>query len=627
MNDIARQIETKLVYYNDMYRKGTPVVSDQVFDALLDEFEKLVSAEDYKRIRESLFSTKGKIRHQYTIGSMRKTKAEDDSVLKWARKENGSSYLIVEKIDGMSMVLHFFNGKLVKAVSRGDGEYGEDYTAKMKLVVEDRNDDFTGQIRTEALLPISELKTINDMGYSYKNPRNAVVGILGSDSVDPDLVKRCKIIAYQILGSSNQKTVQYAQLHTLGFDLPKSALHQSITSPDVLKKLYEKWTEDSDYEIDGLVIHNMDERDEDVKLPTHSIAFKVNDLIATTTIEGVEWNMSRDKRMKPVMLIKPIELGGATIKRATGNNVQWILDRELKIGSTVTIEKAGDIIPKIVDVVPNSNGRFVIPRDCPHCGQILGRKGVDLICENATCDGAAVKQVNMFLRNLGVEGVSEKSLENIGITSIDKLLNFYPSPNKHIENCLMDELFKNVFCKTKVELICNLPFHGFGKKTVKKVMDTYGRNRIAHCNIPVDGLSAERLSEFKAQFADLVKWTELITHDNRWKPAAPKKVSTSPLTTKLSGMSFCFTGKLDTMTRGEAEAYVNANGGITKGVSNKLTYLVTNNPKSGSSKNRKASDLGVKLITEIQFLELIGKTITKNKQNNVQSGMFDINDL
>lgn len=627
MNDTLRQIETKLVYYNDMYRNGTPVVSDQVFDVMLEQFERDASKEDYIRVRESLFNATGKIRHQYIIGSLRKTKAEDDSVLKWSNKEKASSYMIVEKLDGMSMVCHFVEGKFVKAVSRGNGTYGEDYTNKVRHIVDDLTTDFTGEVRTEALLPISELKKINDIGYSYKNPRNAVVGILGSDSADVDVVKRCRVIAYQIMGSNKNKAVQYMELERLGFTLPNSTLLKDITSPDQLKKIYEKWTESSDYEIDGLVIHNLDKGDENVKLPIHSIAFKVNDLVATTKIIGIEWNMSRDKRMKPVIQIAPIELGGATIKRATGNNLQWIIDRQLRIGSIVTIEKAGTIIPKIIDQVPNMNGQLIIPKDCPCCSTKLGRKGVDLICENASCDGAAVKQINMFLRNCGVEGVSEKTLENLGLTSFNKLMDFFPRPNSHIENKLIDQLFKNVFSKTKVELIVNLPFHGFGKKTVQKIMDTYGKNRMAHTNIPIDGLSSERLDEFKSQFKDLVKWVEIITHDNRWKPSVPKKQSASIITSKLNGISFCFTGKLNNMTRSEAESYVNMNGGTCKGVSNKLTYLVTNNPNSGSSKNKKAADLGVQLITEAQFLELIGKKIPEKKVNTKDSTLFDINNL
>lgn len=627
MNDTLRQIETKLVYYNDMYRKGTPVVSDQVFDALLEQFEKDASVEDYKRVRESMFSATGKIRHQYIIGSLRKTKAEDDSITKWVNKENGKSYFIVEKLDGMSMVLHYVEGRFVKAVSRGDGTYGEDYTNKVRHIVEDLTSDFTGEIRTEALLPKSALRKINDMGYTYKNPRNAVVGILGSDSVDPQLVKMCKVIAYQIMGSSLDKVGQYSQLERLGFTLPLNMMIGTISGPMFLKKIYEDWTARSDYEIDGLVVHNLSEKDENVKLPTHTVAFKVNDLVATTKIVGIEWNMSRDKRMKPVVQIEPIDLGGATIRRATGNNVQWIIDRDLRIGSIVTIEKAGDIIPKIIDQVPNAMGKLDIPTECPHCGSTLGRKGVDLICKNASCGGAAVKQINTFLRNCGVEGVAEKTLDNMGLTSIDRVLNFYPRANSHSGNKLVDELFKNVFSKTKVDLICCLPFHGFSSKSVKKIMDTYGKNRLAHTNIPVDGMSADRMADFKRQFADLVKWVEKITHDNRWKPVAPKKQSNSPLTTKLAGMSFCFTGKLETMTRSEAEAHVNANGGTTRGVSNKLTYLVTNDPKSGSGKNKKAAELGVQLITEAQFVELLGKKMPAKKTDVDDGQLFDINDL
>ncbi len=630
MKDCLRQIESKIVYYNDMYRKGAPVVSDQVFDALLEQFERDASPADYARVRESLFSDKGDVKHQYIIGSLRKTKAEDDSVTKWFTKDNVREALAVEKLDGMSMVLNYVDGNLVMAASRGDGEYGKDYTAKVKLLPGiAKKDEYTGQIRTELVLPKTSLKKINDLGYAYKNPRNAVVGIVGSSSIDPELVKMCKIIAYQIMGSNDKKVDQYDELAVaLKFDIPKHKFYvHGLPASENLKALYEKWTAESDYEIDGIVIHNMAHGDENLRLPTHTIAFKVNDLVATTTLIGKEWNMSRDKRMKPVGLIKAIELGGATIRRVTLNNAQWILDRGLRNGSMVTIEKSGDIIPKLVDAVSLATGDFDIPTYCPHCEVKLDRKGVDLICKNTTCTGADVKQINMFLRNLGVEGVSEKSFENMGLTSIDKLMKFYPRPNSHLENKLMDQLFKNVFCKTKVELICSLPFHGMSKKSVENIMSILGKKRVAHTNEPLKGISAARYASFQRQFKDLVMWVEIITHVNRWKPAAPKKVSTSPLSTKLAGMSFCFTGKLETMKRSEAELFTTSNGAEVKSVSNKLTYLVTNKPNSGSSKNKKASQLGVKLITEKQFCELIGRKYVAAADASVDQNQQDFNNL
>ena len=355
MTDQARQIETQLVYWNDEYRKGTPVVSDPVFDSLLEQFESFVTVEEYTRVRESLFNTKGDVKHQYIIGSLKKTKAEDDSILKWIGKDNVTEAYIVEKLDGMSIVLHYVDSVLVKAVSRGDGEYGKDYTENLKHIAPLRLDlKFTGQVRAEVVLPISELKNINDIGFTYKNPRNATTGLITSKSTEADLLKRCKVIAYQIMGSTEKKPTQYSALYDLGFTLPKRETFDTRidnVTPNSLKAIYEIWTAQSDYEIDGLVIHNLNYGDENIKLPTHTIAFKVNDLVATTTVLDIEWEMSRGKEYRPVVVFKAIELGGATIQRATGNNLQWLIDHKLEIGCSVIIEKAGDIIPRIVQVV------------------------------------------------------------------------------------------------------------------------------------------------------------------------------------------------------------------------------------------------------------------------------------
>jgi len=530
------------------------------------------------------------------------------------------------------MVLTYVDGDLVMAASRGDGTYGSDYTEKVKCIPGiAKKDNYTGQIRTELLIKKSVLQEVNDLGFTYKNPRNGVVGIASADSFDPDLMKRCSILAYQIMGDTRKKGFQYTDLAAMGFDIPKVDFlyaKSGQATPDALKAIYEKWSEQSDYEIDGLVIHNTNFGDEDKKLPEHTIAFKVNDLVESTTLLGVEWSMSRSKDFRPVGLIKPIELGGATIRRVTMNNAQWIIDRDLRIGSTVTIEKAGDIIPKIIDVVPNMNGKLDIPTICTSCGSILSKVGVNVSCTNNDCKGANVKQLNTFLRNLEVEGFSERSLEVMNINSITDLLNFYPD-GSHNQSKFMTELYKKVFGRTKIELIIALPFIGFGKRGTAKFMKAYGKQRILHNFVPVDGMSSDRQVEFKSQFKELIKWKELITHDNRWKPQAPKRVVSSPVTSKLKGMSFCFTGKLETMNRTEAELYAKSNGGEVKSVSNKLTYLVTNNPNSGTSKNKKASNLGVKLITEKQFCELIGRKYetTKKDAPATDGQLFDINSL
>jgi len=279
MNQQSRALETQIVYYNDLYRKGTPSISDQVFDSMLENFESQVSTEEFDRLRGSLFDAKGKIKHQYIIGSLKKTKAEDDSVMKWFAKHDVETIMVVEKLDGMSIVLHYNKGELFKAVTRGDGEFGEDQTAKIKAMegFSKTSVEFTGQIRAELVLPFTNFIKLNKAGSSYKNPRNAVAGIVSNKSINPDLLKNCHIIAYQILGSNESKHIQYNNLRTLGFDIPKVRTFNGYIGttvyPHILKGIYEKWSEESNYEIDGLVIHDLKYDDENLKLPIHTIAF------------------------------------------------------------------------------------------------------------------------------------------------------------------------------------------------------------------------------------------------------------------------------------------------------------------------------------------------------------------
>lgn len=619
-------LKTKIQGYNDAYRNGSPLIGDAVYDTLLDQLKNELSDSDYTEFSSTLMETTGKIKHDFVIGSLRKTKAEDDSFTTWLNKRSNIPILVAEKLDGISIVLHFIDGKLFKAVTRGDGEYGEDQTEKLKLITPDLSVAFTGQLRGEVLLTRTNLANINagiklhnsprgnpdqkNLKKEYKNPRNAVSGIIGKVNFNPIIVKQLSVRVYQILGSTDNKAKQYKTLRNMGIDIPKLRAFNFDCTKENLVELYEYWTRTSDYDIDGVVVYDITCNDENQKLPNNTVAFKVNDQVDSSAYKGIEWNFSKNGLYKPVILIEPIELGGATIQRVTGHNWRNVVDLGISQGSILTIEKAGDIIPKIINVV-SADSMVEVPTECIHCGTKLETTDVELYCPNKNCDGLGVKKVASFLKSCGVKGFTETTLEKFNIGSIDDLLNFVPNERKKNETKLILGLDDFVFNKPVEELVVHLPYTNFGKTLVKNVLKAFNKDitaireyRDTTSEIVVDKVSEERLNIFVEQLIGLYSWIIKITGDPRWNPNAVV-VEDVKASTKFEGQTFCFTGKFTTIDRKDAEGLVWQNSGEIKSVSKKLTYLVNNDITSTTGKNKKALELGIPIISELEFLELL----------------------
>lgn len=627
MNWRLERLKTQIRGYDIAYRKGEPLVLDTIFDTLLDKLEAELSAEEYTEFRASLFETGGKVKHDFVIGSLRKTKAEDDSFTVWVNKRPNNPMLVAEKLDGVSIVLHFVDGKLFKAVTRGDSEAGEDQTDKLKLIIPELKKSFTGQLRGEILLTRKNLANINagisihnsprgnplqkNLKKEYKNPRNAVSGIIGKVDFDPDLVKQLSVRIYQILGSTANKAEQYHVLGGLGVKLPKlKVLHKPTR--EQLVQWYEKWTEESDYDIDGLVVYDLKGRDENQKLPNDTVAFKVNDQVDSTEYKSCEWQFSKNAIYTPVINFEPIELGGATVQRATGHNWRNVVNLKIGKGAILTIEKAGDIIPKIINVIEGDE-LLEIPTECVHCGTTLKTTDVDLYCPNKNCDGLGVKKVMSFLKSCGVKGFTETTLDKFGIASIEDLLNFTPHDRKKNETKLILALDDFVFNKPVEELVIHLPYTNFGTTLVKNVLKAFNNDvsalreyRDTLGQVTVEKVSEERLKVFVDQLNNYYAWVIQITSDGRWNPNEVT-VEDVKASTKFEGMSFCFTGKFTTMDRKDAEGLVWQNSGEVKSVSKKLTYLVNNDITSTTGKNKKAQDLNIPIISEEEFLKLVNE--------------------
>ena len=255
--------------------------------------------------------------------------------------------------------------------------------------------------------------------------------------------------------------------------------------------------------------------------------------------------------------------------------------------------------------------RWEAPLECPCCGSKLVRDGVNLRCVNRNCKDQVISQVTQFIKKLGCKHSSDATLDKLGIHSFDALVKFVPDKKYKTQVKLHDELLKNVFTKSKQELLAATNFIGLSETLINKIVDFYGFENIEagkYAGLP-NGVGELTLQKFKDSILENLEIVNKFINDSRYNYS---KISLDSFGTTLSnknGMSVCFTGKLFTMSRAEASKKAEAAGFEVKGGVNKgLTYLITNDSSSGSSKNRKAKELGTKVIDEQEFLKLISNS-------------------
>lgn len=636
-----QQLRDRIVALNDSYRKGNPEVSDEEYDTLLETFKNLSTPDDYIELRESLFSKleDNKIKHRFIMGSLEKIKAEDaDSYKDWAKdyiSENEST-LVMAKVDGMSVRLKYKCGFLSEAASRGDGEFGQNILDKVKYLVPSKIDAIykSIEIRGELVIFKKDFEALQeDSNWAFKNPRNATVGIIGKKDYSDDL-KYVSFVPYEIISINGRRPDfgRYVQLSILkvacGFDnVVKHDIFKGLDN-EKLQQIYEDFKDVCPYDIDGLVLCNKNFiHIKDEKLPTGIIAYKNNSLTASSTIIDVDWGMpSKDGKLVPVAVISPIELGGAIISRVTCYNAKYILDNGLAYGDNVIILKSGDIIPKIVQIVHGKDSalsKVELPHVCPCCGTELKFVGVHLVCENPECSQKTGAQAEQFIKKLGVKNVSYTTLKKLGIESISQLF-AYKLPKSATKSVVdfYESLYKKLYSTPVKELLkcCNI--EGISTKKFDKIWDSLDSTKSLSANniddliaelreAKIDGIGESAKDAFSSNIKSIYNLILPVITNPNYLPDEPIVTESKEKLGKI-----CFTGNLQHYSRSEASKLAEIAGyEVTNGIIKDLTYLVSGASTRGSmsSKMKKAIQLGISIINEKQFMELI-KT---NSENNL----------
>ena len=616
-------LKAEIIEANEHYRAGCQIMDDLSYDELLEQYKTLVQPEEYDSFIRTLHEKSGKVKLPYLLGSLTKLKCQEpESIAKFIAKYAPDRLHVSAKVDGISACLIYKDNKLVHAATRGDGEFGESLDDKIR---------FVKGVGLELPLPVKKDLAIRGELVILKkdfesmdgtNPRNVCAGIMNRKRTskewnEGDLYK-ITFIPYTVLGNEYTKAEQFQLLKDCGFQTAWNTTLQGYTyellkkDPAALADLMFKYaTQDLPYEIDGVVISDTTYRNEDKYYPNAQAAVKTNTMVAETTLIDVSWEgPSKDGIMFPVAVFEPTPLGGATITKATLNNLDYIDGLGLKYGCRIRISKRGDIIPAVDAVVSTPAGAKDIerPNECPCCGYELVRDGVHLRCTNPCCRVQNIYRVEHFIKKLVVMNVSFKTLENLGIDSYRKLVAFVPNKKYKVETNFAEELKTKVFTKSPVDIFCALNIRDLGETLQRKIVDFYGWENITKDpalfefkGMP-EGIGEITLNKFKDCYKENIEIVKMFTADNRYSFTG--KVTEPKRKTAVKG-SVCFTGALS-IPRGDASKLAEAAGyevknSVTKG----LTYLVTPDPNSGSSKNEKAKKYGTKVIDEAEFMKLV----------------------
>ncbi|MFR2365167.1 MAG: NAD-dependent DNA ligase LigA [Eubacterium sp.] len=625
------------------YQDAKEIMSNFEYDALYDELVQLekdtgivLANSPTVNVGYEVVSELPKEQHESPMLSLDKTK--EVSVL--ADFAGDKKSLLSWKLDGLTVVLTYEQGKLFKAVTRGNGEIGEVITNNAKTFKNiPLSIPYEGRLvlRGEAIIKYSDFEKINreieDAQAKYKNPRNLCSGSVRQLNSEITAKRNVNFIAFALISAENvdfKNSIehQYLWLEQQGFEVVERKEVTSSNMEETVKYFAEKIKE-YDYPSDGLVLMYDDieyglSLGRTAKFPRNGIAFKWEDEQAETTLEYIEWSPSRTGLINPVAVFKPVELEGTTVTRASVHNISIMEELKLGDGDTIKVYKANMIIPQISENVTKS-GKCVIPEICPACGErteIKNDNGVKtLYCPNKRCPAKHVKLYSLFVsRNaMNIDGLSEETLEKFidagyihefadifNLSRYQKEIVETPGFGQKSYDNLIDSLNK----AREVELhalLYSLGIPNIGVANAKLICKYFNNDieKITHATaeelVKIDGIGDKMAVKFVEYFSDkenIKKFNNLLNELTIIKEENNEEQN-------MAGLNFVVTGSVERFAnRNEVKDYIEKRGGkVTGSVTSKTNYLINNDLLSNSSKNKKAKELGIEIINEEQFLE------------------------
>ena len=630
------------------YQESREIMSNFEYDKLYDE---LVSLEKEtgivfansptQNVGYEVVSALPKERHEKPMLSFNKTKSVEE-LADWLGGQTG---LLSWKMDGLTIVLTYQNGTLVKAVTRGNGEIGEVITANAKAFVNvPLNISYQGELilRGEAIIRYSDFEKINeqieDVDAKYKNPRNLCSGSVRQLNSEITAQRHVHFYAFSLVKADgidfkNSRKEQFEWLKTQGFEVVEYHEVTKETLPETVK-MYSEAIAENDTPSDGLVLLYDDiaygqSLGRTAKFPRDSIAFKWADEIQETKLLYIEWSASRTGLINPVAVFEPVELEGTTVSRASVHNISIMETLELGSGDRITVYKANMIIPQIADNLTRSGVRD-IPEACPVCGgQTEVRQLNDvksLYCTNPDCQAKKIKSFTLFTSRdaLNIAGLSEATLEKfIGVGMIHEYADIFHLDRHQEEIVEMDgfgqKSYDNLIAAaekashtTLPRMVYGLGVAGIGLANAKMICRHFKNDfeAMRHATVEelveIDGIGEVLAQAWTAFFSD-GKNNAIVDHLlAELTFEAEDEESSEGADEAFAGMNFVITGSLEHFkNRKELQELIERRGGkVTGSVTSKTNYLINNDVASSSSKNKKARELGVPILSEEEFLKL-----------------------
>ena len=632
------------------YQESREIMPNHEYDRLYDLLESLeketgvtLSKSPTMRVGYEVLSDLPKEKHPQKMLSLDKTK-DVEQLKSWLGSQEG---VLSWKLDGLTIVLTYEKGKLVKAVTRGNGEIGEVITANARafsnlpLAI-----PFKGKLvlRGEAVISYPDFEKINetiaDEGAKYKNPRNLCSGSVRQLNSAVTAERHVRFYAFSLVSADgmefSEKTEQFDWLEQQGFAVVK---HKKVTSSDIemTVKWFEGEIEDNINPSDGLVLSYNDiaygqSLGTTAKFPRDSIAFKWRDEVRETTLKEIEWSASRTGLINPVAIFEPVELEGTTVSRASVHNISVMRELRLGIGDTIKVYKANMIIPQIAENLTGSNS-VEIPAECPVCGahtKIHDENGVQtLMCPNPECLAKQIKSFTHFVSRdaMNIEGLSEMTIEKLIARGLIKELADLFHVEKYRDDIVEMEGFgEKSFANLRdsIEKARNTTVQRFLYSLGIPNIGTANARIIAqHCRnswqkvqnlskeelITIDGIGEVMADAYVGFFADKDK--AHIVDDLLKEVHLDEEFEN--VGTALEGMTFVITGSLNHYENREAlKAEIEKQGGKVAGsVSAKTSCLINNDLLSQSGKNKKAKELGIKIIDEETIMKWLETGVTE----------------
>lgn len=624
MNRI-HELETLILKHKALYYQGRPEISDAEFDHLEGELKKLNPESKVLDIVGTLVKSSEKIKHEKKMLSLEKT-YEPDELVTWMGKEEIVSTL---KLDGISCSLVYEDGNFVLAKTRGDGTFGENITQKVLWISNvPKHLSYSGKVEIRGelfcdeesfLLLSEEMEKLN-----LERPtsqRNIVAGLMGRKE-NLELCRYIKFMGFDVITENHfeLETQKFDFLKKEDFLYPDFRTHKDKASLYDVIDFAKHFMSEGEYQIDGIVftynkISLHEELGETAHHPRYKIAFKFQGEAKETILNSIIWSISRNGILTPVGDVAPVELSGAMISRVTLHNYGVVKANKLKSGDKISIIRSGEVIPKFLEVITPSDNQFEIPTNCPSCDSRVVIKDIRIYCSNEKCPGRNKEVILNYIQKIGIEDLSGKRLEellNAGFVktipdlyrlTADELMKL-----DKVKDKLSQKLIESIQKTKHVDFIIFLSSLGITggaynkcEKVVRAGFDSVEK---------IKSLTIEKLMTVES-FAEKSA-TEFVNSIQEKRELIDELVSLGMTfeveetrETAVSGLKICITGALS-QKRNLIEDAIRLGGGlVVSSVSKNTDLLVTNETDPTSSKYKKALELKIKIITEVELMNLL----------------------